>query len=108
MPHEDDPDGGDLSEISFTEPSEDDEGVEEALSNLSIGLRNLDIKDPAAPRHIDINVSSAPTRRLSQVPNPRGFQTCPLSEYEHEPTHTSGSSVERAPRGWSRAFPSRP
>lgn len=108
MPHEDEPDGGDLSEVSFAEPSDDDEGVEEALSNLSLGLRSLNINEPAAQRHIDIKVSSAPTRRFSREPTPRGFQTHPVLECEHEPTYTIGSSAERVPRGWSRAFPSRP
>lgn len=108
MPHEDDPDGGGLGEISFTEPNEDDEGAEEALSNLTNGLRSLNIKAPAAQRHINIKVSSAPIRRLSQEPSPRGFQTRPVLEREHEPTLTIGSPLERAPSGWSRAFPSRP
>jgi len=108
MPRGDDPDGGGLSEVSFTEPSEDDEGAEEALSNLTNGLHSLNIRDPAAQRHIDIKVSSAPTQRFSQDPGPHGFQTRPVLEWEHEPTLTICSSVERAPSGWSRAFPSKP
>ena len=108
MPHEDDPDGEGLSEVSFIEPNKDDEGTEEALSNLTNGLRSLDIKGPAAQRHINIKVSSAPTRRFSQEPSPRGFQTRPVLEREHELTLAICSSVERVPSGWSRAFPSRP
>jgi len=107
MPHEGDPDGGDLSEVSFTEPSEDGE-EEEALSSLSNGLRTLNIGDSAAQSHIDVKASSASTRMFSQEPSPRGFQTHLVLECKHEPTRTIGGSVERAPGGWSRAFSSKP
>jgi len=105
MPREDDPDDGGLIGVFFTEPCEDDEGAEEALSDLTNGLRSLNIKDPATQRHIEVKVSSAPTRRFSQEPSPRGFQTRPVLEREHEPTLAIRGSAER---GLSRAFPSRP
>lgn len=107
MPHEDHPDGEDRTEVSFTEPREDGE-EDDTLSNLSNGLRSLNIKVPVAQRHIDIKVSSASIRRFSREPSPRGFQTHSASEREDEATYTIDSSMECAPRGWPRVFPSRP
>lgn len=95
MPHEDDPDGEGLSEVLFTELSEDDEGEgDDTLFGLSKGLRCLDIGGPAAQRRIGIKVSSTSVRRFSR---------------EDKPTHMIDNPLEcaPAPRGWSRAFPSR-
>ena len=109
MLHEDDLDSEDLSEVSFAEPGEDDEGEEgDALSNLSKGLRNLDIKDTAAQCHINNRVSSAHIRRHSREPTPCGSRIHALPKCEEESTRTIGSSVEHAPRGWSRVFPPKP
>lgn len=111
MPHKDDPDGEGLSEVSFTEPTEDDEEEEgDVLHDLSDGLRRLHIKKPTAQRRISINVSSAPTQRSSRERSGSNFQTDLMPGREDEPAYTAGSSSECAPmpRGWSRAFPSRP
>jgi len=101
MPRKDNPDGGGLSEVSFAEPSEGGKGAERALSNLTSDLRNLDIENPAAYCHIEIKVSSAPTRRFSQKPRPRGFQTNPVLEREHDPTLTiCGSGIRGTCTRW--------
>lgn len=108
MPHQDEPDDDGLSEVSFTEPSEDEEGEkDDVLSGLSSGLRSLHIKEPAAKPRIGIKISSASVRRLSGSGH---LQRHLMSEREDEPTHTIGGSSEcaPAPRGWSRVFPSRP
>ena len=63
MPHKDDPRGEGLSEISFMEPSDDED--EDALASLSKGLRGLNIKEAAAPRRTEIKVSSATARTFS-------------------------------------------
>ena len=107
MPHKDETDGEGLGEISFTEPSEDGEGEkDDVLSNLSNGLRSLQIKEPAAKRHIGIRVSSASVRRFSSG----HLQMHLVSEREDESTYTVDDSSECAPppRGWSRVFQSRP
>ena len=108
MPHKDEPDGEGLSEVSFTEPSEDEEGdTDDVLSNVSNGLRSLRIKEPAAKRRIGIKISSASVRRFSSSGR---LQVHLVPEREDGPTYMIGDSSERAPapRGWSRVLPSRP
>jgi len=109
MPHKDEPDGEDFSEFSFTEPSEDEEENGDALSNLSNDLRRLHIEEPVAKRHIDIKVSSASVRKLSSSGR-SPMHLVPKPKDRDEPTRTIGDFPEcaPAPRGWSRAFPSRP
>jgi len=110
MPHKDDPDGEGLSGISFTEPSEgyEEEGGD-TLFGLSNGLRSLDIKEPAVQHRIGIKVSSTSVRRFNREPGPCNFQMRFVPEREDEPTHMiyNPSECAPAPRGWSRAFPSR-
>ena len=108
MPHEDHSDDEGLSEISFAEPSEGGEEDGDALSDLSNGLRNLNVKGPTAQRYIDIKVSSASVRKFSRESSPSGFRTHPASKREDESTCTIDSSVECAPSGWSRVFPPKP
>ena len=109
MPRKDEPDGEDLSEVSFTEPSEDEEENDDVLSNLSNDLRKIRIEEPAAKRHISIKVSSASIRRLSSSGHSQEHLVA-KREDKDEPTHTVGdfSECAPAPRGWSRVFPSRP
>jgi len=109
MPHKDEPDGEDLSEVSFTEPSEDEEENGDVLSNISNDLRRLRIEEPAVKRHISIKVSSASVRRLSSSGHSQ-VHLVSKREDRDEPTRTIGDFPESAPapRGWSRAFSSRP
>ena len=108
MPHKDEPDGEGLGEVSFTEPSEDEEGETDDVSfNLSNGLRSLHIKEPAAKRRIGIKISSASVRRFSSSGR---SQVHLVPEREDGSTYMIDDPSERAPapRGWSRVFPSRP
>lgn len=109
MPHEDDLDGEDLSEISFTEPNEGDEEEEEddPSSNLSHRLHGLDIKDPTIRRHLDTRVPSASVRRLSHDPRPRNLRlVLDARRGEHKDTIDNSTECAPEPRGWSRVFPS--
>jgi len=106
MPKEDDRDGEGFSEISPTRPSKDGEEEGSALSDLSDGLRNLHIKEPAAQHGNGIRVPSALVRRSD---SPNHFQMHLVPERENQHTNTIDDSPQHvpAPHGWTRMFPSR-